>query len=201
MRVLRRAALRRIRFHALRHTCASLLIAQGAHPKYIQTQLGHASISRTLDRYGHLPWILVLAAVSMAGSFAFGTIFAVLRLPPSPWPRRPAAVYIDVMRTIPLIMVIFWVFFLLPVLTGRPTTPVKAALVVLIVFNTSYMADVIRAGNRSVPTGSWPSSTFSAATRCRCSANCSSPSSPVPTEAAPRRQWRGRPGSSAAVSC
>jgi hypothetical protein len=38
----------------LRHTYTSLLIAQGAHPKYIQVQLGHASIQTTLDRYGHL---------------------------------------------------------------------------------------------------------------------------------------------------
>jgi integrase len=53
-RVLRRAELRRIRFHDLRHTYASLLIAQGAQPKYIQAQLGHASIQTTFDRYGHL---------------------------------------------------------------------------------------------------------------------------------------------------
>jgi len=53
-RVLRRSKLQRIRFHDLRHTYASLLIAQGAHPKYIQAQLGHASIQTTLDRYGHL---------------------------------------------------------------------------------------------------------------------------------------------------
>jgi integrase len=53
-RVLRRSKLRRIRFHDLRHTYASLLIAQGAHPKSIQAQLGHASIQTTLDRYGHL---------------------------------------------------------------------------------------------------------------------------------------------------
>src|SRR2546425_11509427 len=48
-RVLRRAALRRIRFHDLRHTYASLLIAQVAHPKYIQTQLVLTSIERSLD--------------------------------------------------------------------------------------------------------------------------------------------------------
>jgi len=53
-RALRRAGLRHIRFHDLRHTYTSLLIAQGAHPKYIQAQLGHASIQTTLDRYGHL---------------------------------------------------------------------------------------------------------------------------------------------------
>lgn len=45
---------RRIRFHDLRHTYTSLLIAHSAHPKYIQVQLGHASIQTTLDRYGHL---------------------------------------------------------------------------------------------------------------------------------------------------
>ena len=43
-----------IRFHDLRHTCAALLIRQGAHPKMIQAYLGHANISITLDLYGHL---------------------------------------------------------------------------------------------------------------------------------------------------
>jgi len=43
-----------LRFHDLRHTCASLLIEQGAHPKEIQARLGHSSITTTLDRYGHL---------------------------------------------------------------------------------------------------------------------------------------------------
>lgn len=51
---LRRAGLATIRFHDLRHTFASLLIAQGAHPKLISEQLGHASVQITLDRYGHL---------------------------------------------------------------------------------------------------------------------------------------------------
>ncbi|MFH0812068.1 MAG: site-specific integrase [Pseudomonadota bacterium] len=51
---LRRAGLRRIRFHDLRHTYTTLLIAQGEHPKYIQTQMGHSSIKVTMDTYGHL---------------------------------------------------------------------------------------------------------------------------------------------------
>jgi integrase len=42
------------RFHDLRHTCAALLIAQGAHPKEIQERLGHSTITLTFHRYGHL---------------------------------------------------------------------------------------------------------------------------------------------------
>lgn len=51
---LKKAGIRKIRFHDLRHTFASLLIAQGENPKYIQNQLGHSSIQTTMDRYGHL---------------------------------------------------------------------------------------------------------------------------------------------------
>jgi integrase len=46
--------LRGLCFHDLRHTCASLLIALGEHPKAISDRLGHSTISITLDRYGHL---------------------------------------------------------------------------------------------------------------------------------------------------
>ena len=51
---LREAGLPEMGLHALRHTSAALLIAQGAHPKAIQSHLGHRSITTTLDRYGHL---------------------------------------------------------------------------------------------------------------------------------------------------
>jgi integrase len=51
---LRRGCLPEIRFHDLRHSFASLLIAQGEHPKLISEQLGHASVKITMDRYGHL---------------------------------------------------------------------------------------------------------------------------------------------------
>ncbi len=51
---LERAELRRIRFHDLRHTFASMLINQGENLKYVQSQLGHSSIKTTVDRYAHL---------------------------------------------------------------------------------------------------------------------------------------------------
>lgn len=94
---------------------------------------------------------VMLAAVSMSASLVTGTIFAMLRLSTCRWISIPAGIFIDVMRTIPLIMVIFWFFFLMPIVTGRPVTPTVAALIALIVFNTSYMAEVIRGGILSVP--------------------------------------------------
>ena len=53
-RALKLSGIRRVRLHDLRHTFASQLIEQGAHPKYIQEQLGHASITMTMDTYGHM---------------------------------------------------------------------------------------------------------------------------------------------------
>src|SRR5208283_4863261 len=51
---LRKAGLRHVSFHSLRHSNASFRIQAGQNIKYIQTQLGHASINMTMDVYGHL---------------------------------------------------------------------------------------------------------------------------------------------------
>jgi integrase len=53
--LLRRSGLPDIRWHDLRHTCATLLLGRGVHPKMVQHLMGHASIQLTLDRYSH--WI------------------------------------------------------------------------------------------------------------------------------------------------
>ena len=53
-RILKRIGLPKIRFHDLRHTCATLLLSKGVHPKFVQELLGHATISITLDRYSHV---------------------------------------------------------------------------------------------------------------------------------------------------
>jgi His/Glu/Gln/Arg/opine family amino acid ABC transporter permease subunit len=96
---------------------------------------------------------IVLALVSLAGSMVGGTFLALFRLSPWWWLRWPAILYIDLLRMVPLIMVIFWFFFLLPILTGRPVGATAAALAALIAFNSSYMAEVLRAGIQSVPRG------------------------------------------------
>jgi integrase len=52
--LLKRTDLPRIRFHDLRHTCATLLLSKGTHPKIVQEMLGHANISMTMDTYTHV---------------------------------------------------------------------------------------------------------------------------------------------------
>ena len=52
--LLKAAGLRRIRFHDLRHTFASLLLQHGESPVYVKEQMGHSSIQVTVDLYGHL---------------------------------------------------------------------------------------------------------------------------------------------------
>jgi His/Glu/Gln/Arg/opine family amino acid ABC transporter permease subunit len=110
--------------------------------------------------FGNLPYMLrglqltiLLSVVGLVGSSLVGAALAVLRMSPWWWLRWPAILYVDVMRMIPLIMVIFWVFFLFPILTGTTVPPVFAAGAALIAFNSSYMAEVIRAGIESVPRG------------------------------------------------
>ena len=52
--LLKQAGLPHIRFHDLRHTCATLLLSRGVHPKFVQELLGHATIAITLDTYSHV---------------------------------------------------------------------------------------------------------------------------------------------------
>ena len=52
--LLKRTNLPRIRFHDLRHTCTTLLLSKGTHPKIVQEMLGHANISMTMDTYSHV---------------------------------------------------------------------------------------------------------------------------------------------------
>jgi len=63
---LRKAGLPECRFHDLRHTSATLLLAEGVHPKVVQERLGHSQISVTLDTYSH---VLPTMQAEAAGKF------------------------------------------------------------------------------------------------------------------------------------
>ncbi len=63
--------MRHQRFHDLRHACASLLLAQGVHPRVVMETLGHSNISLTMNTYSHvIPALQREAASKMDGIFA-----------------------------------------------------------------------------------------------------------------------------------
>ena len=64
--LLKRAGLPQIRFHDLRHTCATILLSKNVNPKVVSEMLGHSSIAITLDTYSHvLPTMQESAADAM----------------------------------------------------------------------------------------------------------------------------------------
>ncbi len=69
---VKRAGVPKIRFHDLRHTHASLLLATGTHPKVVQERLGHASITITLDIYSHVTPSMQEDAAAKLGALVYG---------------------------------------------------------------------------------------------------------------------------------
>ena len=96
---------------------------------------------------------LLLAAVSGLTSLAAGLVVALLRLYGPSWLRPLVILYIDSMRAIPVLVVLIWTFFALPILTGLTMPPFFAALIGLTVHLAAYAAEIVRAGIESVRPG------------------------------------------------
>jgi glutamate/aspartate transport system permease protein len=94
-----------------------------------------------------------LTLIAMVGGIALGTLLALMRLSGRPWLERPAAVYVDLLRSIPLVMVIMWFFLLIPFVIGRPIGAEVSAIVTFTLFEAAYYSEIMRAGIQSVPKG------------------------------------------------
>ena len=94
-----------------------------------------------------------LTLVAMVGGIALGTVLALMRLSGKAWLERPATVYVDLLRSIPLVMVIMWFFLLIPFLIGRPIGAEVSAIVTFTLFEAAYYSEIMRAGIQSVPKG------------------------------------------------
>jgi len=99
-------------------------------------------------------WVtLLLSVVSGVTSLAGGLVVALLRLyGPRPL-RKVVILYVDSMRAIPVLVVLVWTFFALPIVTGVTMSPFMAGLVVLTVHLAAYAAEIFRAGIESVRPG------------------------------------------------
>ena len=110
-----------------------------------------------------LLFTLQITLVGVAGGIVFGSLLAVARLSQNRLLSTLATAYVNLMRSIPLILVIFWVFFLVPWAIGwltnggRPVA-VGASLtiyVTFVLFEAAYYAEIVRAGFRSISTGQY----------------------------------------------
>lgn len=96
---------------------------------------------------------LLLSVVSGLASLAAGFVVALLRLYGPRWLRPVVVLYIDSMRAIPVLVVLVWTFFALPIVAGLTMPPFFAALIGLTVHLAAYAAEIVRAGIESVRAG------------------------------------------------
>ncbi len=108
-----------------------------------------------------MTFTLTLTALSMVGGIFFGTLLAMARLSSFKPLSMAAGGYVNLMRSLPLVLVIFWFFFLVPYIGAwilREPNPVKvgawtSAVVTFVMFEAAYYCEIMRAGIQSIPRG------------------------------------------------
>ena len=96
---------------------------------------------------------LRLAIPAMILGFLLGIFVGLARLAGQPWIRVPATVYVEFFRGVPLVMVIFWIWFIIPQLLRLPIPEYGVALTAFVIFEAAYFGEIVRAGIQSVPRG------------------------------------------------
>ena len=94
-----------------------------------------------------------LTIIATIGGIFFGTLLALMRLSGNKLLMVPATIYVNGMRSIPLVMVILWFFLLMPTLIGRPIGAELSATITFIAFEAAYFSEIMRAGIQSIPRG------------------------------------------------
>ena len=95
----------------------------------------------------------LLVIVATAGGLVLGAGLALMRQSSRSWLSAPAAAYVTVIRTLPLVLVLFWFYFLVPLALGRPVGALASALVAFVLFEAAFYCEIIRAGIASVRSG------------------------------------------------
>ena len=96
---------------------------------------------------------LTLTVIATIGGVLFGTVLALMRLSGKKWLDVPATLYVNGMRSVPLVMVILWFFLLMPLIIGRPIGAEVSAIITFIAFEAAYFSEIMRAGIQSIPRG------------------------------------------------
>jgi len=96
---------------------------------------------------------LILTLIAIGGGLVLGTLLALARLAPFKPLSFIAGTYVNFFRSMPLILVIFWFYFLVPHIVGRPVGGFYSVLVAFVMFEAAYYCEIMRAGIQSVRKG------------------------------------------------
>jgi len=96
---------------------------------------------------------LLLTVIAIGGGLVLGTLLALARLAPFKPLSFIAGTYVNFFRSMPLILVIFWFYFLVPHIVGRPVGGFYSVLVAFVMFEAAYYCEIMRAGIQSVRKG------------------------------------------------
>ena len=110
---------------------------------------------------------LRLAVPAILLGFLLGIFIGLGRLARSSWLRVAATIYVEFFRGVPLVMVIFWFWFIIPVLLGRSLPEYGVALTAFVVFEAAYLGEIVRAGIQSVARGQVEAATATGLTRAQ----------------------------------
>jgi len=102
---------------------------------------------------GGLGLTMYLAVISCILSFFGGLILGLLSLSRFAVIRYPVNLFINTIRGLPLLMVIFWMYFLLPALVGKTVPEATTVIMGLTLFTSAYMSQIVRAGIQGIPKG------------------------------------------------
>jgi polar amino acid transport system permease protein len=102
---------------------------------------------------GGLALTLVLSALGLCLAFPLSIVLALCRTSPLAMLRWPSTVVVYVIRGVPLVMLVFWSYFLVPSLIGRAVSPFTTLVVTLVIYQAAYMAEIVRAGLEALPKG------------------------------------------------
>lgn len=94
-----------------------------------------------------------LTIIATVGGILFGTLLALMRLSGKSFLEIPASIYVNMMRSIPLVMVILWFFLLMPTILGRPIGAEASAIITFIAFESAFFCEIMRSGIQSIPRG------------------------------------------------
>jgi polar amino acid transport system permease protein len=98
---------------------------------------------------------LMVTAVALVFGLALGLLLSLLRLSPRRALSWPAGFVIEVFRTTPPLVQLFWFFFALPLLAGIEMTPFEAAVLTFSIQSSAFFAEIFRAGIQSIDRGQW----------------------------------------------